>query len=138
MEDKRKSDPKKLGGKRGFVSVEVEKNTYLKLSQSAKTDNMSVRMHINKKLEEIFEKEQMVSTIAPLFKLVSFTDSSFIIKEEKITNTELHKKDRNFIVVDLWQGRLWCETDKKDDCIHVRYVLMLPQIVTIKDELKEL
>ena len=131
MIDKRRIDPKKLGNKRGYITVEIEKNTYLKLIKNADTTNISIRKFVNKLVEDNFSKDEFLRKVAPKLSLLDFASDSISIKDSSV------KKDR-LATVKIREGRLWCDLDEMYDCGHIHYVLTLPQLILIKDRLKQI
>ena len=44
------------------------------------------------------------------------------------------------MAVGFWfvNKKLWCDVDDKPDCSHIHYVLMLPEIVKLKDKIDQI
>lgn len=131
MIDRRKSNPEKLGGKRGVISVEIEKSIYQEIVKEAESKNISIRKFTNKLLRERFEKSEFLKLVAPKLSLLDFGDDSILIRDETATKDHL-------AVIKIRDGRLWCDLDEDYDCRHIHYVLTLPQLASIKDKLNQI
>ena len=131
MKDKRRSDPEKLGGKRGFVPVEVEKTLYQKITSHAEKQNMTIKQYVSIILSERFEKEEMIKEISPKLNILEFSTDSIIVRDN-------HVKQSRFAMIEIREGRLWCELEQSFDCQHIRYVLTLSNLSKIKDRLKHI
>ena len=131
MRDKRRTDPKQLGNKRGYITVEIEKSTYLKLIKNADTANLSIRKFVNKMIDDNFSRDEFLRKVAPKLSLLDFISDSILIKDSSA------KKDR-LATIKIQEGRLFCDFDEKYDCQHIHFVLTLPQLVSIKDKLDQI
>jgi len=129
--DRRKSNPEKLGGKRGVISVEIEKSIYQKIVKEAESKNISIRKFTNKLLRERFEKSEFLKLVAPKLSLLDFGDDSILIRDETAGKNRLS-------VIKIIDGRLWCDLDENYDCSHIHYVLTLPQLASTKDKLNQI
>lgn len=77
------------------------------------------------------EKEEFINRISPRFSLIGFSEDSIIIKDETMKKTRLS-------MITIRNEKLWCDVEDVDDCEHIHYALMLPQLSRIKDKLNQI
>lgn len=118
-------------GRGDIITIDIEKSIHQKLLTAAKSKNTSLRKLTNEILQMNLEKEQFIKKIAPRFSLMDFSEDAIVIKDE------IMKKTRLAMIV-VRNGKLWCDLEEKDDCEHIHYVLMLPQLSRIDDKLKQI
>ena len=149
MIDKRKSDPKKLGGKRGVISVEIEKELYLRITNSPETEHMSIRKWVNKLIEDKFKKDDFLKTIHPGLTFLSCSEDLIMLREQwyvtkvrakskTLVISSTSRSESVLIVIVIQKGKLWCDYDKSFSCKHIGYSLMLSQTEKIKTKIKSL
>jgi len=131
MIDRRKSDPKKLGGRRGVISVEIEKSIYEEIVQESENNNISIKKFTNNLLRERFEKSAFIKKVAPKLSLLDFGNDFILIRDETAAKNRLS-------VIKVRDSKLWCDLDEAYDCSHIHYVLTLPQLVSVKDKLNQI
>jgi hypothetical protein len=115
----------KRGGKE-IVTVDIYKETYDVLKERAKLDRYEVKEYINKILSSEVEKAKFLLKYMPSLSYAGKLDdmSMLFIKDKKIGDqVDVYVND---------EGRLHCEYDGSDDCVHVQFALMLPQARELK------
>lgn len=106
-------------GKKDIIPVDLERPLHEKLKKSAETKNISLRKYVNELLVMNLEKEEFMSKYAPMIQYISAQDNKIILKDNKKNQfTEVFKKNSN----------LYCTLDESTDCIHIHYVLALPEL----------
>jgi len=120
-----------LGNKRGHVTVEIKKDTYQILTNKAIKSNMSIRELVNSVLLRDIENEKFLKRIAPALSLIHITDQDVLIRDEN------NKKSR-VIQISIHNGSYWCDVDDSNNCKHIRFMLILPESIKFKDQVKTL
>ena len=90
---------------------------------------MTIKQYVGILLSEKFEKEEMIKEISPKLHMLEFSKDSIIVRDD-------HVKQPQFAVIQIREGRLWCDLEQDFDCKHVHYVLTSSQLSKIKDKLK--
>lgn len=67
----------------------------------------------NKYLNEYILKGIAVQELTSRFTVAEYTDDGGIVKD-RLTGKQFQ--------VSMHKGRLWCETDETDDCVHIFYL----------------
>ena len=118
--------------KRGdIITVDIERSLHEKLSQSAESKNISLRKFVNEILRMSIEKNEFVHRIAPRLSPIELQPDSILLRDDS-------SKKTRFAQIVIRNEKLWCDLDDTHDCEHVRYALMLPELVNLKDKLKKL
>jgi len=125
--DKRRMDPKKLGGKRGVVTVDIKKEKYLKLLEKSDSKNISIRKFMDDMVTREIENSEFLLKTAPALSLLIITEESVMI----LDRSDKTKRIAEIIVRD---GRYVCELDNSPDCKHIRFMLILPECVKFKKD----
>ena len=114
--------PVKRGG-RSVVTVEIFVENYEKMKQRANQKRLNIKEYVNDFLQGYLEKEEFLSRVAPSLSVDSY-------QENRITLKDVKKK----ILVDVFyvSGELQCEADQSNNCIHTKFIWMIPEISKIK------
>lgn len=100
-------------------TISIQKEVYEKLSSKAKERNADLKGFVNELLVMNIEKEEFMSKYAPMIQYIAAQDNKIILKDSKKNQfTEVFKKNSN----------LYCTLDESSDCIHIHYVLALPEL----------
>lgn len=114
--------PVKRGG-RSVVTVEIFLENYEKLKKRAIQKRLNIKEYVNDFLKVYIEKEEFLSRVAPSLSVDSYEGNRITLKDVK-------KK----ILVDVFyvNGELQCEADQSNNCIHTKFIWMIPEISRIK------
>jgi hypothetical protein len=114
--------PVRRGG-RSVVTVEIFVENYEKMKQRAIQKRLNIKEYVNDFLQVYLEKEEFLSTVAPSLSVDSYQGNRITLKDVK-------KK----ILVDVFyvNGELQCESDQSNNCIHTKFIWMIPEISKIK------
>jgi len=114
--------PVKRGG-RSVVTVEIFVENYEKMKQRAIRKRLNIKEYVNEFLQGYLEKEEFLARVAPSLSVDSYQGNRITLKDVK-------KK----ILVDVFyvNGELQCETDQSNNCIHTKFIWMIPEISKIK------
>ncbi len=114
--------PVKRGG-RSVVTVEIFAENYEKIRQKALQKRLNIKEYVNELLESYLEKEEFLARVAPSLSVDSYEGNRITIKDVK-------KK----ILVDVFYsgGELQCDVDQSNNCIHTKFIWMIPEISKIK------
>jgi hypothetical protein len=114
--------PVKRGG-RSVVTVEIFLENYEKMKKRAIQKRLNIKEYINDFLQVYLEKEEFLARVAPSLSVDSYEGNRITLKDVK-------KK----ILVDVFyvNGELQCESDRTNNCIHTKFIWMIPEISRIK------
>ena len=114
--------PVKRGG-RSVVTVEIYVENYDKMKQRAIQKRLNIKEYVNDFLQGYLEKEEFLARVAPSLSVDSYQGNRITLKDVK-------KK----ILVDVFyvSGELQCEADQSNNCIHTKFIWMIPEISKIK------
>ncbi|HKU84032.1 MAG TPA: hypothetical protein VJP58_08315 [Candidatus Nitrosocosmicus sp.] len=114
--------PVKRGG-RSVVTVEIFVENYEKMKQRANQKRLNIKEYVNDFLQGYLEKEEFLARVAPSLSVDSYQGN-------RITLKDIKKK----ILVDVFyvSGDLQCEADQSNNCIHTKFIWMIPEISKIK------
>lgn len=114
--------PVKRGG-RSVVTVEIFLENYEKLKKRAIQKRLNIKEYVNDFLKVYIEKEEFLTRVAPSLSVDSYEGNRITLKDVK-------KK----ILVDVFyvNGELQCEADQSNNCIHTKFIWMIPEISRIK------
>lgn len=114
--------PVKRGG-RSVVTVEIFLENYEKMKKRATQKRLNIKEYINDFLQVYLEKEEFLARVAPSLSVDSYEGNRITLKDVK-------KK----ILVDVFyvNGELQCESDQTNNCIHTKFIWMIPEISRIK------
>ena len=114
--------PVKRGG-RTVVTVEIFLENYEKMKKRAIQKRLNIKEYINDFLQVYLEKEEFLARVAPSLSVDSYEGNRITLKDVK-------KK----ILVDVFyvNGELQCESDQTNNCIHTKFIWMIPEISRIK------
>ena len=114
--------PVKRGG-RSVVTVEIFVENYEKMKQRAIQKRLNIKEYVNEFLQGYLEKEEFLARVAPSLSVDSYQGNRITLKDVK-------KK----ILVDVFyvSGELQCEADQSNNCIHTKFIWMIPEISKIK------
>lgn len=114
--------PVKRGG-RSVVTVEIFLENYEKMKKGAIQKRLNIKEYINDFLQVYLEKEEFLARVAPSLSVDSYEGNRITLKDVK-------KK----ILVDVFyvNGELQCESDQTNNCIHTKFIWMIPEISRIK------
>ncbi|MDE2589556.1 MAG: hypothetical protein KGL95_07820 [Patescibacteria group bacterium] len=115
----------KRGGKE-IVTVDIYKEIYDALKERAKLERYEAKEYINKILLGEMERAKFLLKYMPSLSLAGKLDdmSMLFIKDKKIGDeVEVYVSD---------EGKLHCEYDESDECVHVQFALLLPQTKDLK------
>lgn len=114
--------PVKRGG-RSVVTVEIFLENYEKMKKRAIQKRLNIKEYINDFLQVYIEKEEFLARVAPSLSVDSYEGNRITLKDVK-------KK----ILVDVFyvNGELQCESDQTNNCIHTKFIWMIPEISRIK------
>ena len=114
--------PVKRGG-RAVVTVEIFVENYQKMKEKAIQKHLNIKEYVNDFLQVYLEKEDFLSRVAPSLSIDSYEGNIITLKDVK-------KK----ILVDVLyvNGALQCEADQSNNCIHTKFIWMIPEISKIK------
>ncbi|VFJ15202.1 hypothetical protein [Candidatus Nitrosocosmicus franklandus] len=114
--------PVKRGG-RSVVTVEIFLENYEKLKKRAIQKRLNIKEYVNDFLKVYIEKEEFLSRVAPSLSVDSYEGNRITLKDVK-------KK----VLVDVFyvNGELQCEADQSNNCIHTKFIWMIPEISRIK------
>jgi predicted CopG family antitoxin len=106
----------KRGGKE-IVTVEIYKQVYDTLKERANLENSSVKDFINQILQNEVKRAKVLIRYFPHLSKVGMVGDILVVRDKKI------KDD-----VDIFEsnGKLFCEHCESNDCVHIQYVMMLP------------
>ncbi|HET6590727.1 MAG TPA: hypothetical protein VFG45_11255 [Candidatus Nitrosocosmicus sp.] len=114
--------PVKRGG-RNVVTVEIFVENYEKMKQRAIQKRLNIKEYVNDFLQLYLEKEEFLSRVAPSLSVDSYEGN-------RITLKDINKK----VLVDVFysNGELQCDVDQSNNCIHTKFIWMIPEISKIK------
>ena len=117
--------------RKNIKTIDVENPLYEKITKKSKEKNLSIHKFTNELLRQSLTKDEFVKRVEPGLKLLEFEEESMLIRDDLAKKTRL-------ATITIRNGKLWCDLDEKNDCNHIHYVLMLPDIVNFKDKLKQI
>ena len=111
--------PVKRGG-RSVVTVEIFLENYEKMKKRAIQKRLNIKEYVNDFLQVYLEKEEFLSRVAPSLSVDSYEGNRITLKKK--------------ILVDVFyvNGELQCEIDQTNNCIHTKFIWMIPEISNIK------
>ncbi|MDR4490868.1 MAG: hypothetical protein R2685_08195 [Candidatus Nitrosocosmicus sp.] len=114
--------PVRRGG-RNVVTVEIFIENYEKMKQRAIQKRLNIKEYVNDFLQLYLEKEEFLSWVAPSLSVDSYEGN-------RITLKDTNKK----VLVDVFysNGELQCDVDQSNNCIHTKFIWMIPEISKIK------
>jgi hypothetical protein len=114
--------PVRRGG-RNVVTVEIFIENYEKMKQRAIQKRLNIKEYVNDFLQLYLEKEEFLSWVAPSLSVDSYEGN-------RITLKDTNKK----VLVDVFysSGELQCDVDQSNNCIHTKFIWMIPEISKIK------
>ena len=114
--------PVRRGG-RNVVTVEIFIENYEKMKQRAIQKRLNIKEYVNDFLQLYLEKEEFLSRVAPSLSVDSYEGNRITLKDVK-------KK----VLVDVFyiNGELQCDADQSSNCIHTKFIWMIPEISKIK------
>lgn len=120
--------PVKRGG-RNVVTVEIFLENYEKIKQRAVQKRLNIKEYVNDFIQLYLEKEEFLTRVAPSLSVDSYEGNRITLKDVK-------KK----ILVDVYyiNGDLQCEIDQSTNCIHTKFIWMIPEISKIKTNGKKI
>lgn len=120
--------PVKRGG-RSVVTVEIFLENYEKIKQRAVQKRLNIKEYVNDFIQLYLEKEEFLTRVAPSLSVDSYEGNRITLKDVK-------KK----ILVDVYyvNGDLQCEVDQSTNCIHTKFIWMIPEISKIKTNGKKI
>ena len=106
-----------------MVTVEIFVENYEKMKQRAIRKRLNIKEYVNDFLQGYLEKEEFLARVAPSLSVDSYQGNRITLKDVK-------KK----ILVDVFyvNGELQCEADQSNNCIHTKFIWMIPEISKIK------
>lgn len=116
------SMPVRRGG-RNVVTVEIFVENYEKMKQRAMQKRLNIKEYVNDFIQLYLEKEEFLSRVAPSLSVDSYEGN-------RITLKDTNKK----VLVDVFysSGELQCDVDQSNNCIHTKFIWMIPEISKIK------
>lgn len=112
-----------LNVKRHNITVKSEiYDSIVKIFNKEKSDK-SFTQWISDKMTMIMEKEEFLRSFAPHLKKIAIQDSSVVLREDTL---------KRLIEITYDDNKFWCDVDKKDCCIHIQFVLALPETAKFK------
>lgn len=114
--------PVRRGG-RNVVTVEIFIENYEKMKQRAIQKRLNIKEYVNDFIQLYLEKEEFLSWVAPSLSVDSYEGN-------RITLKDTNKK----VLVDVFysNGELQCDVDQSNNCIHTKFIWMIPEISKIK------
>ena len=131
MTYKARSKPGKLGNKRGHVTVEIKKETYEVLTKKAIRSKMSIRELVNSVLIRDVENEAFLKRTAPALSLLEMNEDSLLILDTE-------KNSKRIAEIMIRNKRYLCLLDDSHNCIHIRFMMILPECVRFKDKINSI
>ncbi len=117
--------------RKNIKTVDIELELFSQIVKHAKEKNLSIHKFTNSILEQILTKNEFVKKIAPKLSLIQVEEDLLIIRDDTA-------KKMRLATINIRNGKLWCDVDDSGDCEHVHYSLTLPELVNLKDKLKQL
>ncbi len=117
--------------KQDIVPVDIKREIYNEVSKVAELNGISLRKFVNEMLDLDVQKKSFLQKIAPKMNFVELTEESILLREN-------NAKQVRYYQITIRNKKLWCDVDDKPDCSHIHYVLMLPEIVKLKDKLDQI
>ena len=112
-----------LVAKRHNITVKTEVYDIIAKFYNKEKSDKSFTQWISEKLIMIMEKDEFLKFYAPHLKKIAIQDSSVILRDDEL---------KRLIEVVYRDNKFWCDIDKKECCIHIQFVLALPDIVKFK------
>lgn len=109
--------------KRHNITVKTEVYDSIAKFYNKEKSDKSFTQWISEKLIMMMEKEEFLKFYAPHLKKIAIQDNSVILRDGKL---------KRLIEVVYSDNKFWCDIDKKECCIHIQFVLGLPDIVKFK------
>lgn len=107
----------------GSKLVEIKADVRTKLEsywKSGKSKAPDWKSLVNDLLQDIVNKEnEFLPTYVPYLSKVAFEHDTLFIRDSKLGMTS---------EVTLRSGRLYCNLEKSNDCIHIHFALALPEV----------
>lgn len=79
----------------------------------------SFQRYVNEILKDWIDKREFLKERFPMLWHVAIQENRVILKDSK---------KNMYVDVHLSDGTLYCDADKTDDCIHVHFVLAMPEL----------
>ena len=112
-----------MEGKRHNLTVKNEVyDKIAKIFNKEKSDK-SFTQWISDQLTMIIEKEEFLKFYAPHLTKVTIQNCSIILRDDNL---------KRLVEVTYRKNRFLCDVDKKDCCVHIQFVLALPEIGKFK------
>ena len=109
--------------KRYNVTIKSEVYEYIsKIYQNEKSEK-SLTQWISDKLILLLDKEKFLKSHFPDIENISAQKNSFVLRDKKL---------KRLIEVTYKNGKFMCDVDKNECCIHVKFVLSLPEVTKVE------
>ena len=100
-------------------TIEIHQETYDRLNEKAQEKQTTLKGFVNELLLLNLEKDEFLSKYAPMIQYIGITDNKITLRDSKKNQlTDVFKKNNS----------LYCTLDDSTDCIHIHYVLALPEL----------
>ncbi len=129
--DRRRTDPKKLGGKKGKITVNIEKSKYLKLVKKSDEKNITIIKFIDDMVTREIENSEFLKRTAPKLHLLEITNESVIIMDTV-------KQTKRIAEIVIRDEKYVCLLDESDSCTHIKFMMIMPEIIKFKDRVTKL
>ncbi|MEM3160180.1 MAG: hypothetical protein QXJ74_05300 [Nitrososphaera sp.] len=105
-----------------YIPIDVKRNVYQKLQALAESEKLSLRQYVNDLLTMSVEKNEFLQRYAPHLSKWGVQDNVLLIRDAKLNKTaEIY----------LRESHLFCALDERDDCVHIHFALLLPELAMV-------
>jgi len=117
--------------KPGIKTVDIEPENYQLITDKTEKTNISIKQFVNDIIKANFEKYEFLKTVAPKISIISIESDVLSLKDESAKKSRLAE-------IKIKNGRLYCDLDESQNCEHIHYALILPELLKFKDKIKQI
>ena len=127
----RKINNDELGIKTGLVTVAIKKEKYLKIKKKSEITKISVTQLINDMVTRDLENSEFLKRTAPALSMLSMNEDNVLILDTEKTSKRIAE-------IVIRNKKYLCLLDDSHICIHIKYMMILPECVKFKNQVDKL
>ena len=104
-------------------TVMVRQQIYEKIRKKAEEKKVTLVDYVNEMLLLNVEKDDFLKEYAPYLNKIAIDEDTVILRDEKI---------KKIVEIVYKNDKFSCSVDEKNDCIHIHFVLALPEITKLR------
>jgi len=111
--------------------VNIEKSKYLKLVEKSDKKKITIVQFFDDMVTREIENSEFLKRTAPTLFLLGITEENVMIRDTS-------NSQKRIAEIVVHNGKYVCLLDKSDSCKHIKYMMILPESVKFKDQVKSL